>query len=81
MNVVYPVCCGVDVHKKFFVATLISTHGFQPKYEKQRFSMFNNQILAFKEWLLENECRDVCMESTGKYWIPVFNLLEDSYAA
>ena len=31
----------------------------------------------FKQWLLDNDCRDVCMESTGKYWIPVFNLLED----
>jgi len=33
---------------------------------------------AFKQWLLDNNCRDVCMESTGKYWVPVFNLLEDS---
>ena len=67
MNVVYPICCGVDVHKKFFVATIITTQGFQPKYEKRRFSTFNNQILLFKEWLLENNCYDVCMESTGKY--------------
>ena len=29
------------------------------------------------QWLLDNDCRDVCMESTGKYWVPVFNLLED----
>ena len=77
MNVVYPICCGVDIHKKFFVATIITTEGIEPKYQKQRFSTFNNQIIAFKDWLLENNCRDVCMESTGKYWIPVFNLLED----
>jgi len=68
----------VDVHKTFFVATLITTEGIQPKYQKRRFSTFNSQILGFKSWLLENNCRDVCMESTGKYWIPVFNLLEDS---
>jgi transposase len=68
----------VDVHKKFFVATLITTEELLPKYQKRRFSTFNNQILAFKQWLLENSCRDVCMESTGKYWIPVYNLLEDS---
>jgi transposase len=68
----------VDVHKTFFVATLITTEGIEPKYRKRRFSTFNNQILEFKAWLLENNCRDVCMESTGKYWIPVFNLLEDS---
>jgi len=68
----------VDVHKTFFVATLITTEGIEPKYKKRRFSTFNNEILAFKSWLLENNCRDVCMESTGKYWIPVSNLLEDS---
>lgn len=68
----------MDVHKTFFVATLITTEGIVPKYQKRRFSTFNSQILAFKEWLLENNCWDVCMESTGKYWIPVFNLLEDS---
>ena len=78
MTVVYPICCGVDVHKTFFVATLITTEGIVPRYQKRRFSTFNSQILAFKAWLLENNCRDVCMESTGKYWIPVFNLLEDS---
>jgi transposase len=79
LRVVYPICCGVDVHKTFFVATLITTtEGIVPQYKKRRFSTFNNQILAFKSWLLENNCRDVCMESTGKYWIPVFNLLEDS---
>lgn len=78
LTVVYPICCGIDVHKTFLVATLITTEGIQPKYRKRRFSTFNSQILAFKAWLLENNCRDVCMESTGKYWVPVFNLLEDS---
>jgi transposase len=68
----------VDVHKTFFVATLITSEGIIPHYQKRRFSTFNNQILAFKAWLLENNCYDVCMESTGKYWVPVFNLLEDS---
>jgi transposase len=78
VKVVYPICCGVDVHKRFFVATIITSDGLTPHYQKKRFSTFNNQILAFKAWLLENNCRDVCMESTGKYWVPVFNLLEDS---
>jgi len=78
LKIVYPICCGVDVHKTFFVATLITTEGIQPKYRKRRFSTFNSQILAFKTWLLENDCRHVCMESTGKYWVPVYNLLEDS---
>lgn len=78
MKVVYQICCGVDVHKSFLVATIIkTTSGVQPSYHKKRFSTFNNSILEFKKWLLDNSCRDVCMESTGKYWVPVFNLLED----
>ena len=78
MKVVYQTCCGIDVHKSFLVATIIkTTSGVQPSYQKKRFSTFNNSILEFKQWLLDNSCRDVCMESTGKYWVPVFNLLED----
>ena len=78
MKVVYHTCCGVDVHKSFLVATIIkTTSGVEPSYHKKRFSTFNNSILEFKKWLLDNSCRDVCMESTGKYWVPVFNLLED----
>ena len=78
MKVVYNACCGVDVHKKFLVATIIkTTDGIQPSYQKQRFSTFNSDIRRFKQWLLDNNCLDVCMESTGKYWVPVFNLLED----
>lgn len=78
MKVVYQTCCGVDVHKSFLVATIIkTTSGVEPSYQKKRFSTFNNSILKFKEWLVKNHCRDVCMESTGKYWVPVFNLLED----
>ena len=78
MKVVYPICCGVDVHKTFLVATLITSKGITPNYTKKRFSTFNNSILQLKQWLIENNCFDVCMESTGKYWVPVYNLLEDA---
>lgn len=78
MKVIYQTCCGVDVHKSFLVATIIkTTSGVEPTYQKKRFSTFNNSILEFKQWLIENECRDICMESTGKYWVPIFNLLEE----
>lgn len=77
MKVVYPTCCGVDVHKTFLVATIIKTTSIiQPSYSKKRFSTFNNSIREFKTWLIQNECFDVCMESTGKYWVPVYNVLE-----
>ena len=78
MKVLYPICCGVDVHKTFLVATLIISQGMTPHYSKKRFSTFNNSILQFKQWLIDNNCFDVCMESTGKYWVPIFNLLEDT---
>lgn len=77
MKIVYPICCGVDVHKTFLVATIITSQGITPHYSKKRFSTFNNSILQFKQWLIDNNCFDICMESTGKYWVPVYNLLED----
>ena len=76
MKLRYPICCGIDVHKTFLVATIIKTDGLVPKYIKKRFSTFSRDLLALKQWLLENNCRDVCMESTGKYWVPVWNALE-----
>ena len=78
MKVVFPTCCGVDVHKSFLVATIIKTpkDNLQPSYQKKRFSTFNADLNRFSDWLHENNCLDVCMESTGKYWVPVFNILE-----
>ncbi len=78
MKVVYPTCCGIDVHKTFLVGTIISTtSGVEPQYQKKRFSTYNNDLHRFCDWLLSNNCHDVCMESTGKYWVPVFNILEE----
>ena len=78
MKVVYPICCGVDVHKSFLVGTIVSTtSGVEPHYQKKRFSTYNNDLHRFCDWLLSNGCTNVCMESTGKYWVPVFNILEE----
>jgi len=49
-----------------------------PHYYQKWFSTFYNGLVAFKKWLLEYDCKDVCMESTGKYWVPIWNVLEDS---
>jgi len=78
LKIVHPVCCGIDVHKKFVVACIASTdeRGITT-YKVSRFSTFTGGLVKLSEWLLYNSCRDVCMESTGKYWIPVFNILED----
>ena len=77
MKIVYPICCGVDVHKTFLVATIITTaNGIQPNYLQKRFSTFYSGLVGFTQWPLNNNCKDVCMESTGKYWVPVWNILE-----
>lgn len=77
MKVIYPICCGIDVHKSFLIGTIIATtDGVQPHYQKKRFSTYNKDLNSFADWLIKNNCQDVCMESTGKYWIPVFNILE-----
>lgn len=78
MKVIYNNCCGIDVRKTFLIATIIRTTGHKIDYLKKRFSTHNKDILRFKQWLIQNNCYDVCMESTGKYWIPVFNLLEEN---
>ena len=76
MEIIYPKACGVDVHKNFIVAVICISDSVKPRYIRKRFSTFNNQLIKFREWLIENDCSNVCMESTGKYYIPVYNALE-----
>jgi len=77
MKIIHPICCGVDVHKRTIVATIAATdHNNITSYSTQTFSTLNSDLLAFRNWLLKSNCLHVCMESTGKYWIPVFNTLE-----
>ena len=76
MEVIYPKACGVDVHKSFIVAVICDSTSVKPQYLRKRFSTFNNSLIEFRNWLLANDCHNVCMESTGKYYVPVYNALE-----
>ena len=76
MGKIIPVCCGVDVHKKFLVATILTGDGLIPQCKQKHFGTSYRYLLEFKQWLLDNNCEEVCMESTGKYWVPVWNVLE-----
>ena len=76
MEVIYQKACGVDVHKSFIVAVICDSTSITPKYSRKRFSTFNNDLIRFKDWLIDNDCQNVCMESTGKYYVPVYNALE-----
>ena len=76
MQVIYQKACGIDVHKSFIVAVICDSTSAEPKYIRKRFSTYQNSLIQFREWLISNDCQNVCMESTGKYYIPVYNALE-----
>ena len=77
VDIVHPVCCGIDVHKSFLVACIATTdERNHTTHQLRRFSTFKGDLQKLATWLEVNHCKDVCMESTGKYWIPVFNVLE-----
>jgi len=79
LRIVYPICCGLDVHKSSVEACIASTDDKGvTTYRRHHFKTFTKDLLNLKQWLLDNNCRDVCMESTGKYWIPIYNILEES---
>ena len=78
LKIVYKICCGIDVHKTFVVACIASTDSKGvTTYESHRFSTYTKGLKDLLQWLLTRNCKDVCMESTGKYWIPVYNVLEN----
>lgn len=77
LKIVYPICCGIDVHKTFVVACIASTNDKGvTTYQTKRFSTYTKDLRELSDWLTVNNCKDVCMESTGKYWHPVWNVLE-----
>ena len=70
-------CCGLDVHKTWIFACIgITDSHSRTEYKQARFSSFTKGLQELCNWLAKYDCNDVCMESTGKYWIPVFNILE-----
>ncbi len=72
-------CCGLDVHERIVWACLlvVQADGTIAK-TKRRFSTMTKDLLQLHDWLEENECSDVVMESTGVYWKPIYNILEDA---
>ena len=77
MRVVLDVGCGLDVHKRTVTACLLK-RGARGKVtrETRTFVTTTADLLTLADWLTENGCQHVAMESTGVYWKPVYNLLE-----
>ena len=72
MEVYYERCCGIDVHKKILVACF----RIGGKQETKSFGSSTSDLRTMANWLLENGCQMIAMESTGSYWKPVYNVLE-----
>jgi len=77
LKIVYPICCGLDVHKSTVFACIAATDGNGvTTYQNRKFPTFTKDLKELAQWLSANNCKDVCMESSGKYWHPVWNILE-----
>jgi transposase len=80
MDIIYPCCCGLDVHKTTVVACLISSDLNGTSHTTIRtFSTMTAALVALADWLWAAGCTHVALEATGVYWIPIWNLLEDRF--
>ncbi len=78
MQVVHARCCGLDVHKKSVVACVLLTEpDGSVRRQVRTFGTMTADLLALDDWLTGHGVTQITMESTGVYWRPVFNLLED----
>lgn len=75
MEILYRYCAGLDVHKKTVVATILTPE----QKETRTFGTMTSDLLALSDWLTLHGVTHVAMESTGEYWKPVFNLLENNF--
>jgi transposase len=78
MEIVHTRCCGLDVHKKTVVAcVLISQPNGLIERQVRTFNTMTADLLALADWLSSLDVTQVALESTGVYWRPVYNVLED----
>jgi transposase len=80
MQVLYERCVGIDVHKRTVVTTMLVTEASGRVNKRTRtFSTMTADLLALEAWLAEERVEQVAMESTGVYWYPLYNLLEETH--
>src|SRR6185437_9931979 len=78
MEVLYPRCAGLDVHKDSVVACMRIASGGEVVTEVQTFNTTTASLVSLSEWLASDGCTHVAMEATGVYWKPVWHILSDS---
>lgn len=79
MEVMYKRCCGLDIHKKSIYACVVIKEGGKREKHLGRFGTMTADILQLAEWLRGWSVERVGMESTGVYWKPIWNLLEEEF--
>ena len=77
MEVLYPHCAGLDVHKDTIAACVRHTANGTVRREVRTFKTTTKELLALSEWLSGEGCTDIVMEATGVYWKPVWHVLSD----
>src|SRR5437762_3521281 len=77
MEVLYPHCAGLDVHKQTVVACLRHVTDGKVHRDVRSFKTMTSDLLALSEWLAEQGCAHIAMEATGVYWKPVWHILSD----
>src|SRR3712207_2722441 len=77
MDVLYPRCAGLDVHKDSVVAAVRLVEPGGVRSEVRRFDTTTPGLLALSDWLAECGCTHAVMEATGVYWKPVWHVLSD----
>ncbi len=77
MEVFYPNCAGLDVHKDTVVACSRQVVGRKASREVRTFKTTTSDLLALSEWLSSLGCTHIAMEATGVYWKPVWHILGD----
>ncbi|MDO9035748.1 MAG: transposase, partial [Methanoregula sp.] len=66
------VSAGLDLHKKFILATILSDAGYK---EQRRFERTESGLFALMEWTIENRCDVIACESTSDFWVPVHTMM------
>src|SRR5260370_35066862 len=82
MEVVYPCCCGLDVHKKSITACVLWAEAKgKSRKEKKRVGTFSHDLLQLADWLAERGGNHLAMEATAEYWKPEWNVLAEQFGA
>lgn len=79
MEVIYPRCCGLDIHKESISACVLIKESGKREKHLARFGTMTSDLLKLGDWLRSWGVKRVAMESTGVYWKPIWNILEDEF--